>query len=269
MSVEDGQIGFGRVAPVRQSLIVSAALVLSSVFAATLGALVFANLHLPLGTTVIVVACVTLALIFTVAFRDLGDHRHARFGPANLVTAIRAALVSLIGAVVFFSDDIGDAGVLDWSLAAVSTIALVLDGIDGFLARHYRQESDFGARFDMEVDALLILILSAAAFILGKAGLWVLAIGMMRYLFVWAAWFDPRLSGELPPSFRRKLVCVVQVVALSLMLVPVITPPVTTLIALTALLALVYSFAVDVRYLVGHPVPSELDPDAATVPDRL
>jgi multidrug efflux pump subunit AcrA (membrane-fusion protein) len=39
----------------------------------------------------------------------------------------------------------------------------MLDGVDGWLARRHEIASRFGARFDMEVDALLILALSVLA----------------------------------------------------------------------------------------------------------
>ena len=133
---------------------------------------------------------------------------------------------------------------------ALVSLALILDGVDGYLARAYSQASALGARFDMEIDALLILVLSAAAWMFGKAGGWVLAIGLMRYAFVLAQVFVPALCQPLPPSFRRKLICVVQVAALCLILVPWVAPPVSTLIALIALVLLSYSFWVDTTYLL-------------------
>ena len=66
---------------------------------------------------------------------------------------------------------------------------LALDGLDGWAARGARASPRrFGARFDMEVDALLILALAALAAGLGKAGPWVLGLGLMRYGFVLAGW---------------------------------------------------------------------------------
>ena len=38
-----------------------------------------------------------------------------------------------------------------------------LDGVDGWLARRSGIASAFGARFDMEIDALLILVLAVLA----------------------------------------------------------------------------------------------------------
>ena len=64
---------------------------------------------------------------------------------------------------------------------ALATVVAVLDGIDGWLARRTGMASDFGARFDMETDAALIMVLALLAWQFGKAGVWVLASGLLRY----------------------------------------------------------------------------------------
>lgn len=168
------------------------------------------------------------------------------FGAANRVTLVRAALVAVVAGTALLTQPLqGNA----LPIAVLSTLALVLDGVDGWVARRTGSASAFGARFDMELDAFFILVLCAMLVQLGKAGLWVLAIGAMRYLFVIAMHFVPWLSSPLPESFRRKLVCVVQVAALLLCLLPVVTPPLATGILSLALAALTLSFALDVRWL--------------------
>ncbi|OJF96262.1 hypothetical protein AX760_16030 [Pararhizobium antarcticum] len=200
-----------------------------------------------------VIAGGVLAVIFAFVFLGLPHHRHPRFGYANLVTAMRAGLISLVGAVVLFSDAFGENQIdrMVWATAAAVAFALSLDGVDGYLARRYRQQSMFGARFDMELDAFLILILSIAATVLGKAGAWVLLIGMLRYVFVAAQWFLPWLRNALPASFRRKSICVVQVAALCAVMLPFLTQPFSGILCGVALCLLVYSFAVDILYLAA------------------
>lgn len=234
----------------RRRLAVTTVATLTTLMAATaVGAVVIAA-QTPLGWQFVTSALLCLALIFSLVIYHLSDHPHSRFGPANLVTAFRACLVSLVGAAFLFFHDLAGSEAVLWSLIAVVVFALSLDGVDGFLARRSGLESRLGARFDMEVDALLILILSLAALLLGKAGLWVLLIGLMRYGFVAASWVLPQLNGELFPSFRRKLVCVLQIGSLCIILVPFITPNYSIAIAAAALLALSYSFAVDVLFLL-------------------
>ncbi|GAA4940924.1 hypothetical protein GCM10023238_03240 [Streptomyces heliomycini] len=42
----------------------------------------------------------------------------------------------------------------------LTAVALILDGVDGKVARRTGTSTPLGARFDMEVDAFLILVLS-------------------------------------------------------------------------------------------------------------
>lgn len=227
----------------------SALTVLGSVFAAAVVGYVLAEMHWSLGRNAVIAAAILLLVIFSLVVHGLPHHGFERFGLANTVTAVRAALVSLVSATIFFPGAMQHAQAT-WALVLLVLIALALDGVDGYLARRFGQESVLGARFDMEVDALLILCLSAAAFLVGKAGLWVLLIGLMRYGFVLAQYPLPRLKAPLPPSFRRKLVCVVQIAVLCLILVPVVMPPLSSWLAAMALLLLSYSFAVDCLYLL-------------------
>jgi phosphatidylglycerophosphate synthase len=101
----------------------------------------------------------------------------------------------------------------------------------------------------MELDALLILVLALLVWQTGQAGIWVLLIGLMRYLFVAAGWRWTWLQGELLPSRRRQTVCVVQSIALLMALAPVVAPDLASAIAFVALILLSYSFIVDVLWL--------------------
>ena len=136
--------------------------------------------------------------------------------------------------------------------AAIVGIALALDGLDGWIARSTNTTSVFGARFDMETDAFLILVLSALVWQMDKTGAWILAIGAMRYGFVAAAAIWPQLGSPLLPSKRRQAVCVIQVCALLICLMPVTGPLMATAISAFALIALTGSFSTDIAWLLRH-----------------
>ncbi|MGF0538975.1 CDP-alcohol phosphatidyltransferase family protein [Agrobacterium sp. ES01] len=238
--------------PVQPNLLTNTLSVLGAVFFSASAAYVLLASHLSLGPKVFASAAALLLLIFTIVIYALPHHPYVRFGYANLVTAVRAAITSIVAALVVFSLDIYWQATLPWVLVGLVVAALVLDGVDGYLARRLRQESTLGARFDMEIDALLIMVLSVAAMALGKAGWWVLLIGLLRYGFLIAQWAIPTLRGELPSSLRRKTVCVVQGLALCFVLTPFVTVPQSTAIAAIALGLLVYSFTVDTVYLFTH-----------------
>jgi phosphatidylglycerophosphate synthase len=141
----------------------------------------------------------------------VGLHRAGMrtLGPANQVTLARATLVGGVAALVADSfERPAPVGVL----VLLGVVALALDGVDGKVARLTGSTTRLGARFDMEVDAFLIFVLSV--YVARPLGTWVLAIGLMRYAFVAASWVLPWLNRPLPPSLARKAVAAAQGIAL-------------------------------------------------------
>jgi phosphatidylglycerophosphate synthase len=174
-----------------------------------------------------------------------------RIGPANQVTLGRLALTALLAGLLGETQPASA-----WLACGIASLVLVLDGVDGWLARRSGCASPFGAHFDMETDALLILLMAALTWQLEQAGAWVLLSGAIRYLFVAAALVQPWLRRPLPPSRRRKLICVLQILSLLLALVPLIQPPWSNGLALVGLVLLCYSFFTDIVWLrqqAGHP----------------
>jgi len=189
-------------------------------------------------------ACFGAIMLIALA-RVHAHHPFSRFGPANQVTAVRALLVALVAACI------GEAGSTRVATAAVAAAAMstILDGADGWLARRSGMASAFGARFDMEVDALLIQVLAVLAWQWEKTGAWVLIAGLMRYLFVLAGRLWAWMRRPLRPTFRARAICIVQVVSLIAAVMPGVRPPASGLIAALGLSALSYSFFVDARWL--------------------
>lgn len=184
-------------------------------------------------------------VVASIAVRHSGA---ARFGLANQTTLLRAGLVGLMSGPLLVAGGALDAG---WPLIALAGAALGLDAVDGWLARRLRLASRFGARFDVEVDTLLLLTLALLVWQSGRAGPWVLAIGLMRYAFVIAARAVPTLRRPLPSSLRRRAVFGVQAVVLIACLLPPVPAATASWLAASALLALAVSFACDVRWLLG------------------
>lgn len=173
--------------------------------------------------------------------------RLRRFGIANAVTAARAAASAFLLAAwaEFESGIVALDPVRRWAIVALALAAFASDGVDGFLARRSGIASAFGARFDMETDAFLVLVLSLLVFAAGQAGAFVLLSGALRYLFVAAGHLWPPLRAPLPPSFRRKAICVLQTALLIAALLPPVPPAMGQAFAALGLALLLYSFAAD------------------------
>jgi phosphatidylglycerophosphate synthase len=162
------------------------------------------------------------------------------FGWADRVTLLRGLLVALMIPCLPTPDH------QPWLPLILGAVALALDGVDGAIARRTGTASAFGARFDMETDALTVLMLSALVAAEGRVGAWVLWSGALRYLYVGAGWIWPWLRQPVPPSFARKLVCVLQIAGLLAALAPVLPPPAPSIVAAVSLALLVWSFGRDV-----------------------
>ncbi|TDB73577.1 CDP-alcohol phosphatidyltransferase family protein [Micromonospora sp. KC721] len=192
--------------------------------------------------------------------RGLRRHRTDRLGPADRVTLARAVLVG--GVTALLVDAVDGSPVPLAVLVPMTAVALALDAVDGWVARRTGSTSALGARFDMEIDSFLVLMLSVH--VAPVVGPWVLVIGGARYAFVAASWVLPWMRGTLPPRYWRKVVAAAAGVLLLTATADVL-PHLVTMLLLAALTAtLLESFGRDVAWLWRHrPVRSHAPTPAA------
>ena len=207
-------------------------------------------------TSVSMVTAVHLALAVTLARAGRPGP-----GPADRITLLRAVLTAAVAAAVVpavvdgaqLGGEPGHGGspaLRTTVTVAAAGVALVLDGLDGRVARRTGTVSALGARFDMEVDALLILVLSVQVALI--AGAWVLAIGAARYLLLAAGRTWPWLARPSPPRFWCKVVAVVQGVVLAMAATGALPRALVLTMVAVALGMLVESFGRQVRWLYVH-----------------
>ena len=130
--------------------------------------------------------------------------------PADWVTLTRAVLIAGVAGLVA---DSFSRPVPVPALVTLSAVALVLDAVDGQVARRTGTATALGARLDGEVDAFLILLLSI--YVSGDYGSWVLLIGAARYALLLAGWLIPWLAAPLPPRYWGKVVAAVAGIVLT------------------------------------------------------
>ncbi|HKE66262.1 MAG TPA: CDP-alcohol phosphatidyltransferase family protein, partial [Micromonosporaceae bacterium] len=164
--------------------------------------------------------------------------------PADWITLVRALLTAGVAALVADSF-VRPAHVT--TLIVIAGIAIALDAVDGQVARRTGTATALGARFDGEVDAFLILVLSVA--VSRDLGGWVIAIGAMRYAFLVAAWLVPWMAAPLPPRYWGKVVAAVQAIVLTVVASGAL-PRLLSIVAVgLALVLLVESFGHNVVWL--------------------
>ncbi len=187
-----------------------------------------------------------IALIALAGFARMRPRRP--FGPANAITLARAGMIALVAGYAVDPPPAEDDAW--WIAAGLAGSALLLDGADGWAARRRGIATAFGARFDMEADALAALLLSIVIWRADRTGAWIVLIGSLRYLFVLAGWAFAAMRRPLPPSQRRRTACALQGVLLVLCLVPIVPPSGAALLGALALAVTGGSFLIDTIWLL-------------------
>ncbi len=136
-------------------------------------------------------------------------------------------------------------------LVGFSAVALVLDAVDGAVARRTGTASTFGARFDMEIDAFLIMVLS----VYGCQDLRRVGAGDRRRPL---RPLDRRavvaVAAQRPLPFRywRKVVAAIQGIVLTAVIAGLLPRPSTWRCWSVAAALLAESFGRDVWWLWRH-----------------
>jgi len=130
-------------------------------------------LELPL-IWLVLYSLLSFALLWLLNYSSLNNHTPFA-GYANWITLFRLIMVSGIGLQYSVLPDI--------ALATAVIIVVLLDAVDGFVARKTDQTSTFGAYFDMETDAFYVCIMAIILYKTGYLGVWILPIGFLRYLY--------------------------------------------------------------------------------------
>jgi phosphatidylglycerophosphate synthase len=185
-------------------------------------------------------------------------------GPADLVTLVRVVLGCGMAALV--AESFARESVRP-TMVALAVTALLLDAVDGPVARWTCSSSMFGARFDGETDAFLLLVLSA--YVARSAGAWVLVIGVLRYAFAVAGWALPWLQEQLPHRYWRKVVTAIEGVVLTIAAAEPAPSALTYLALVVGVALLVESFGRDVLWLWLHRLGESVDVTGTPAAFRL
>ena len=193
-------------------------------------------------------ALVTVLAVVVVAAIGVGPRlrRGRPWTPADTVTACRLGLVIVCTCLIIHSQP-----GLTWAAVIVGSLALALDGLDGFVARR-TQVTEAGAGFDETVDAVFILILALA--LVPLWGWWTALPGLYYYVFRFITAFRPQWQQKLPFSQMRKVVAAAQ----GILLITAASPLAQAHewigfgAAGLALAALTWSFGRDIIWLERH-----------------
>mgnify|MGYP000471041523 CR=1 FL=1 len=141
-------------------------------------------------------------------------------GLANALTLVRALVLGGVAGFVLVDVD----GVLSWGPALGYGTVVLLDGLDGAVARSVGMETRLGARLDMAVDTTGFLVGPLVAVMWGLLPAWYLTLSFARYAYrggcVLFRWWGGEI-GPLPPSRVRRPLSGLQMGFITGALVPI------------------------------------------------
>jgi CDP-diacylglycerol--glycerol-3-phosphate 3-phosphatidyltransferase len=199
-----------------------------------------------------------LAVVLWRLFRFLPENVHVSnpivypsLGPANHVTLARGVLLMWLAGFVFLPRP---ASWLGYAPAVLYTTAILLDGLDGLLARLTRRITKLGQRLDIELDGLGILAASALGIVWGQLPAWYSLVSLAYYAFTLVQWLRRRLGltvYPLPPIADRRLMAGIQMGFVSAVLWPVLPPVLVTLAAALIAVPFLAGFVRDGLFMSG------------------
>lgn len=172
-------------------------------------------------------------------------HIHTNLGAANYVTILRGLMIA---AAFGFLSSPTPPGRLAWAPALLYTLAALSDLLDGYIARLTRNVTQLGETLDMRFDGLGVLIAALLAVQYGKAPAIYLLVGLARYIFLAGIWLRRQMGYKvynLPASPMRRILAGAQMVFLFIMLWPIITPAVTSILAYLFAVPFLFGFVRD------------------------
>jgi len=177
-------------------------------------------------------------------------YRHV-FGLANALTLFRGGLYAVVAGFVV----VPATTALAWVPALCYGVGVVLDRLDGVVARSVGEETALGTRLDMAADTFGFVVAPLVAVLWGRLPIWYLAISGARYVYL-AGIHWRRLRGrpvhERPDSDLGKYLAGVQMVFITVALVPSVPTGPVFAVAPAVLAPSLAVFARDFLYVSGR-----------------
>ncbi len=176
---------------------------------------------------------------------------YVTLGPANVLTTTRGLLLAFMTGLLCFGRPSVE---LRWLPGLLYATAIAADFADGLLARLTHHVSMLGEYLDMHLDSLGVLIASLLAVRLGQMPWWYALAGLARYLHLLGEAFLRRRGrslAPLPPSPTRRALAGIQMSFLAAVLLPIFTPPATTVVGTALFIPFILGFVRDFLAVAG------------------
>ena len=213
-------------------------------------------------------ASLIVIYILYILQRNLTLNRQGPAGPLNTtlgaaswITLARGGLIALLAG-FWLQPWPGRVNGPEWSawLPGMIYIAAVLgDALDGRVARQTDNQTLLGEYLDTRIDALGILVASLVAMGYGQLPVFYISAGLAWYLLRLAVWLrkkSGRTCGEVKPRKSACWMAGLQMAFLGLVLLPLLSPPITHVAAVLILLPFLAGFLLDWQMVCRHENPN-------------
>lgn len=237
------------------------------------------DLEISAATGWLALTTVALLLLFGALWRKLPANRTAPDGPVlralgygSLLTIFRGILLAYLFGFMAIPEL---SGWLAWVPGILFGITVFADFFDGFLARRQGLLTGLGEWLDVNIDAAGILIGCLVGIHFGRLPVWYLPVGLARYLFIFGIWVRERRGlavFQLSESSRRRGLAGSQMIFITILLLPVFSPPATFYAAAVFMAVFLGSFLFDWFLVSGWIDPARprwLGPNQSNLETRL
>jgi CDP-diacylglycerol--glycerol-3-phosphate 3-phosphatidyltransferase len=182
---------------------------------------------------------------------------HSYLGYGTWITITRAMLIAILAGYLFqpWPQSRLFPGRLSWTPGTLYLAASLLDYLDGSVARARKHETQLGAFLDINIDALGLLIAPLLAICYGQLPGAYLSVGAAYYLLIFGIWLRKKYSKpvfQVKPRRSARIIAGFQMGFVGIALLPVISPPMTTVAAYIFMIPLLAGFVKDWIIACGY-----------------
>jgi CDP-diacylglycerol--glycerol-3-phosphate 3-phosphatidyltransferase len=181
----------------------------------------------------------------------------ADLGGGTWITLLRGMLIAMVAGFLFQPRPGSSSGNywLSWVPGVIYLAAAGLDYVDGLMARISNHETRLGELLDIKIDALGLLIAPLLAVGYRQLPVYYLFVGIAFYVFRFAVWLREKIDKpclELRPRPDARMLAGFQMGFVGIVLLPVFTPPATTIAAIIFMAPFLAGFIRDWAAVCGY-----------------
>jgi CDP-diacylglycerol--glycerol-3-phosphate 3-phosphatidyltransferase len=184
-------------------------------------------------------------------------------GVANWLTIARAFLIGALGGFLFQGPPGSAAGAqwLIWLPGTLYIVAVLIDYLDGYVARIMRSETRLGEWLDTQIDALGLLVAPVLAIGYNRLPIYYISVSLAYYLFQFGIWRrrqKDRPVIDIKPHPAKRMLAGFQMGLVSMALLPAFSRPTMTIAATIFMLPLLAGFFRDALVAGGYARVNDL-----------